>query len=236
MSHPADDDQPLNFGSDLSIKACIGNCLEGECCNCDYHPRQTENLGGQPASAPYQQPTARESLLSIASSGRGPSQPRPIAQQYEENQPMHYGAASYAGQGNPAIHGDYPASYAGHPWSYADYPASEGGYHANYGSMFINPQHPPGFTTQASSYQEVRDITPFQESQGWFRDEAGRLCNSRGQLINDWGDVIQPAESSVPQSSPTAGAAPSHGSGPSGEDSQAVSHQSHHHGKKYKNQ
>lgn len=237
MSHPADDDQPLNFGSDLSIKACVRNCLDGECCDCDYHRQQPENSWVQPASAPYQQPTARESLLSIASSGRGPSQPRPIAQQYQENQPMHYGAASYAGRGNPAIPGDHPASYAGHPWTYSDHhPANEGVYDTNYGSMFINPQYPPGFTTQASSYQEVRDITQFQESRGWFRDQTGQLFNARGEHINEWGDVIQPDSSGVPQSSPTAGAVASHNSGPSGEGSQAGSHQGHHHGNKHKYQ
>lgn len=234
MSNAADD-EPLNFGSDLSVKACIRNCLEGECCDCDYHRKQPEDSGFQPVTAPYQQPTAHESLLSIASSGRGPSQPRPIAQQYQENKPMHYAPASYAGRGNPAIHGDHPASYAGHPWSYSEYPANEGDYRANYGSMFINPQYPPGFTTQASSYQESRDVTPFQESQGWFRDQTGRLFNARGEHINDRGDVIQPTASRIPQSSPTAGAAPSHRSAPSGSGSQAGSHHGHHHGKKHKN-
>lgn len=144
---------------------------------------------------------------------------------------MHYGAASYGGQGNPAIHGDYPASYAGHPWTYADYPANEG----YYGSMFINPQHPRGFTTQASSYQEVREITPYQEAQGWFRDEAGRLCNGRGEHINEWGDVIQPATPSIPLSSPAPETAPSHRGGSGGDGSQDGSHQGYHHGKKYKN-
>ncbi|KAI7783525.1 hypothetical protein LA080_011654 [Diaporthe eres] len=235
MSHSSDDDQPLNFGSDISIKACIQNCLDGECCDCDYHPQNPDESGGQPAAAPYQQLTARESLLSVASSGQGPSQPRQIVQQYQPVRPMNYGSASYAGRGSPPDH-------AGHDASYASHPASEGGYLTNYSGVFIAPQHPPGFTTQGSSYQEGRDVTPLQESRGWFRDHAGRLCNGMGEHINERGEVIQPAASSVPHSSPRSGlsgdesgrTAPSHRSGSSSHGSGAGSHPGHNHGKKHK--
>lgn len=245
MSHPADDDdddQPLNFGSDLSIKACLANCLDGEFCDCDHHRENVDDSESQPASAPYQQPTARESLLSVATSGQGPSQPRQIAQQYQPMRPMNYGSTSYAGRGNLPNHG-YDGSHAGHPASYDGYPANKGGYPTNHGGVFIAPQHPPGFTTQGSSYQEGREVTPLQESRGWFRDHAGRLCNGQGQHIDDRGEVIQPTASSLPQSSPRSGlsgdesgrAAPSHRSGSSGHGSRAGSHHGHHHGKKHKN-
>ncbi|KAG6354584.1 hypothetical protein INS49_004602 [Diaporthe citri] len=236
MSHSEDNDQPLNFGSDLSIKACIQNCLGGEFCDCDHHRENFDDPGGQPASAPYQQPTAREPLLSVASSAQGPSQPRQIVQQYQPVRPMNYGSNSYAGQGNPRNHAGHGGSYAGHP-------ASEGGYLTTYGGVFIAPQHPPGFTTQGSSYQEGRDVTPLQESRGWFRDHAGRLYNGLGEHINERGEVIQPAASSVPQSSPRSGlsgdesgrTAPSHRSDSSAHGSRAGSHHGHHHGNKQKN-
>lgn len=242
MSQSTDDDEPLNFGSDLSLKACIENCLEGDCCECDYRRQEPDDSEGQPSLAPYHQPTARESLLSIASSGQGPSQPRTIAQQYQPTQPMNYGSASYAGRGNPPNHGGYDGVQAGHPASYGGYRASEGGHYTNYGGVFINRQFPPGFTTQGSSYQEVREVTPFQESRGWFRDHAGRLCNGEGAHINDHGEVIQYASPVAPQSSPASGfsdtgpfrAAQSHGSGSSGGGSRVGSHHGHHHGKKHK--
>lgn len=245
MSHPADDDQPLNFGSDLSIEACVENCLEGECCDCDYHRPDPDNSGGQSARAPYQQPHARESLSSVASSGRGPSQPRPIVQPYQPSHPMRYGSASYAERGNPPSYGGYGASFGGHPATYGGYPADQEGHNTNYGGVFIAPQYPPGFTTQASSYPEGAEVTPLQASRGWFRDGAGRLYNGNGEQINEQGEAVQSAASSVPQSSPTSGysgvgsfrTAPSHrsGSGGGGGGSRASSHHSSHKAKKHKN-
>lgn len=240
---PTDEDQPLNFGSDLSIKACMRNCVEGECCDCDHNgPAPDDDSEGQPAFAPYQQPTARESLQSIVSSGQGPSQPRPIVQQYQDTKPMHYGSSSYAGRGNTVSYGPYAESYAGHPQSYAGNPSNQGGYSTNYGGVFIAPQYPQGFTTQGSSYQDAREVTPLQESRGWFRDGTGRLCNGRGEHINDRGEVIQPAASGGPQPPPASeisgdGAfrtVPSHRSDSSGGSSQTGPHYGHHHGKKHK--
>lgn len=245
MSHTEEDDQPLNFGSDLSIKACIENCLDGEFCDCDYHRENIDESGsgGQPASAPYQQPTARESLLSVATSGQGPSQPRQIVQQYQPMRPMNYGSTSYAGRGNPRNHGGHDGSYAGYPASYDGHTTNKSGCPAKYGGVFIAPQYPPGFTTQGSSYQEGRDVTPLQESRGWFRDHTGHLCNGLGEHINEQGGVIQPAASSVLQSSPRSGLSgdesgrptTSHCSGSSEYGPRAGSGHSHHHGKKHKN-
>lgn len=213
MSHPEDDDdddQPLNFGSDLSFKACIRNCIDGECCDLDHRRQEPDDPGCHAA-------TARQPLLSAASSGQGPSQPRPMtARQYRPAQPMSYGSASYTGPGSDHI------SREGHrrPCSNDGYPAGQGHHHrVYYGGVFITPQFPPGFTTQGSSYQEGREVTSFQESLGWFRDGSGRLCNAMGEHINDRGEVIQPAAATgEPQPPPVSGVSDDGCSSPAGSD------------------
>lgn len=246
MSHPeedGDDDQPLNFGSDLSFKACIRNCIDGECCDLDHRAQEPDDPGGDAATAPHHhQPGAREPLLSIASSGRGPSQPRPVtARQYLPAQPMSYGSASYAGRrGDP----ERGAGQHHDPWSNASYTAGQGRHHTVYhAGVFIAPQFPPGFTTQGSSYQEGREVTPFQESLGWFRDGSGRLCNGLGEHINDRGEVLQPMTPSASRPAATSGVsddesshlAKSDGPGPSGGSRQAFPHHGSHHVRKQQN-
>lgn len=233
MSNSEEIDQPLNFGSDLSIKACIGNCLQGEYCDCDHHrEEQPDTSPGQTTPGPYQNPTAYQSLVSVASSGQGPSQRRPIVQQqqYQSTEPMHYGSG---GQGRPGI--------------YAGYPTSQGGSHQGYGTggrgVYIAGQFPSGFTTPQSSYNQGAgaSLTPYQQSMGWFRDGGNNLYNGRGEPINEQGQVIQPAASGVPQSYSTSGfsdesfqTAPSHHSPPSGGGSYAGSGYSSSHGGKRK--
>lgn len=219
MSHASDDDQPLNFGSDLSIKACLRNCLDGEFCDCDHHRQESDTSAGQTTPGPYQYHTAQQSLQSIASSGRGPSQPRPIVkQQYQPAESMQYDYPSNKGR-------DQRRNYSG-------YPASSGDPYHDYGTggIFIAPQYPSGFTTQVSSYAEGTNVTPFQQSLGCFRDGAGRLYNGQGQPVDEYGRVIQPASSSMPQSSRTSGfsdesfqTAPSHHSRSTGRGSEAGS-------------
>lgn len=229
MSHSSDDDQPLNFGSDLSVKACLRNCLEGEFCDCDHHRQDSDASEGQRTPGPYQYHTAQQSLQSIASSGRGPSQPRPIVKkQYQSAESMQYDSPSNAGRGQPGIDVVYPTSL-GDP-------------HQDYGTggVFIAPQYPSGFTTQVSSYAEGANVTTFQQSLGCFRDGAGRLYNGQGQPVDEYGRVIQPAAASMPQSSRTSGfsdesfqTAPSHHSRSSGGGSNAgAGHSSDHNGKK----
>jgi hypothetical protein len=170
--------------------------------------------------------------VSVASSGQGPSQRRPIVQQqqYQSTEPMHYGSG---GQGRPGI--------------YAGYPTSQGGSHQGYGTggrgVYIAGQFPSGFTTPQSSYNQGAgaSLTPYQQSMGWFRDGGNNLYNGRGEPINEQGQVIQPAASGVPQSYSTSGfsdesfqTAPSHHSPPSGGGSYAGSGYSSSHGGKRK--
>ncbi|KAI3393242.1 hypothetical protein diail_4531 [Diaporthe ilicicola] len=179
------DEQPLNFGSDLSLRACWHNCKEGECCECDHHPSEASSGYEQQAYAgTYQQPTARESLQSIASSGRGPSQPRPIVgQQYQSMDAMFYGSPE------------------------GGYPTPQG-----YGDVDIAAQYPSGFTTQPSSYPDSTQANPTYDRLGYFRDGYGRLMNSMGQYIDEFGNVLPFADSYMPQASPGA-ASSSTGSG-----------------------
>ncbi|POS77101.1 hypothetical protein DHEL01_v204516 [Diaporthe helianthi] len=206
----SDDDHPINFGSDLSINACVRNCLDGECCDCDDHRREEpDTQGGQNRSPPapyYQHPTAHQSATSIASSGRGPSQPRPVAKQYQSAQSMQYGTTSdKAARGQAQLEpGAYP-----NPGPTASPLAGSG-----YGGIFIAGQYPSGFTTPASSYNDAgADVTPFQQSMGYYRDGSGRLHNGQGQPINEQGQVLvldqvaaaaSTGASSMPQSSPTS--------------------------------
>lgn len=187
--------------------------MDGECCDLDHPREEPESPTGQHSPAPYQNPTAHEPLLSVASSGRGPSQPRPVADQYQPAQSMQYGSTSKAGPGQSAPLAGYPGSLSG-----------------SYGGVFIAGQHPSGFTTQASSYNEAADVTPFQQSMGCYRDGAGLLYNSQGQRVDENCQVIQPTASSIPQPSPTSGSseqsfqtAPSHNSRSSGGASHAGS-------------
>lgn len=230
----SDDDQPLNFGSDLSVKACIRNCLDGECCDCDHQRQESNTSAGQTSPVPYQHLTAHQSLVSIASSGQGPSQPRPIVKQYQSAQSMQYGTASNAGRGQLGTN--------------AGYHASQGGSYQGYGTggrgVYIAGQHPSGFSTQQSSYNQGAgaNLTPYQQSMGWFRDGTNKLYNGRGEPINEHGQVIHPAASSMPQSSSSTfgfsdesfQTAPSHQSPPSGGGSYAGSGYSSSHGGKRK--
>lgn len=155
------DDQRLNFGSDLSIKACLMNCKDGECCDCDHHPRD-DSTSGQRQSVGYQPPPSIESLPSLASSGQGPSQPRPIVQQYQPTYPMYYDSFSSGASGFP-----------------------------NYGGVHIAAPYPSGFTTQPSSYPDSSQGNPTHDSLGYFRDGQGRLLNGMGQHIDQFGRIIQ---------------------------------------------
>ncbi|KAL1848677.1 hypothetical protein Daus18300_013547 [Diaporthe australafricana] len=154
-------DQPLNFGSDLSCKACLKNCKDGECCDCDHH-RPTNSTSGQAQSVGYQQLAAAESMHSLASSGQGPSQPPINVQQYQSMDPMYYGSFSPGEGGVP-----------------------------NYGGVHIAAPYPSGFTTQPSSYPDSSQGNPTYDSLGYFRDGAGNLFNGMGQPIDQWGRLLE---------------------------------------------
>jgi hypothetical protein len=213
----------IDFGSDLSLKACIGNCLEGECCDCDYHrgeqPAGSEAAAGQPPTTPgpHRHLTAKQSLQSVASSDQGPSQPRPIVhqQQYHPTDSMQYDllTSDDAGQeenqpGNSESgYSGYPGSHhGGGPYHHQQY---YGGGHygalGTSGGVHLAPQHPSGFTTQASSYDPGAgaDITRYQQSMGYYRDGAGQLHNSSGQPIDEQGRVLQLLHGSAASAPPS---------------------------------